>query len=198
MSPKFQFRGLVSRWGSSVFLVASLFVLLNASETGAQTNCAADEFSENIDALLTEVEGPEFPSTSNLDSWSGRRGDIQLGFAEILKLAPNDEARRKATIEALLAAESLSTDSIESARLVGRTRGETRAWTRRVLAGYFSMGVTPEDRKLKSDFITELKKSWDDGQAEHPLKNLPLYEEKATALRDLATFHQSASCDMKP
>ena len=60
------------------------------------------------------------------------------------------------------------------------------------------MGVTPEDRKLESEFITELKESWDDGQAEHPQKNLPLYEEKATVLRDLATFYQSASCDKKP
>lgn len=195
MVPICQFRHLMSQWEAPVFTVVSV-LLLSASDISAQVACPADDFSENIESLLRQVEGPDFSSASNLDSWNQRRGTIQSSFGEIVELASNDVGRRKATIEALLAAESLAVEPSEATRLIGRTRGEVRAWIRRVLAGYYSMGITPEDRKLISaSFITDLQGSWDDTQAEHPQRNLPLYQEKAAALRGRAKYYQSASCD---
>ena len=202
MVQTFRFRGRVWRWGMSVSAVVSVLFLLGCGAGRARAECRetepADEFSQRIDSLLMEVEGSDFPRASNLDSWNQRRGDMKLKFAEILEIASNNVARRKATIEALLAAESLSVKPSESTRLIDSSRGETRPWARKKLTGYSSIGVTPEDRKLGASIITELKESWNDQQTEHPQKNLPLYEEKAAALGDLATFYQSPSCDKKP
>ena len=83
--------------------------------------------NEDVVKLLRTVEGSDFPSDANLESWQERREDIEAAFGEILELSSGDVERRRATVQALLAARSLCASPSES-RLLGRKRrGVARA-----------------------------------------------------------------------
>ncbi len=198
------FRDRVRRWVAPVLGVASLLLVIGATEGAAEgkfrSDCPepepADEFSEKIDSLLMTVEGSDFPSDANLESWHDRGEDIEATFGEMLELSSGDIERRRATVQALLAAGSLCASPSESRLLgTGLERGEVRAWTRQVLKAYSSMGVTAEDRRfVDADLISGFQQSWGDKEADHPQRSLPLYREKAAALRGLATLRPSPSC----
>ena len=191
------FQDLVRRWVAPVFGVASLLLVMGTAEGTVGSDCSdaepADEFSEKIDSLLMTVEGSDFPSDANLESWQERREDIEATFGEILELSSGDVERRRATVQALLAARSLYASPSESRLLgTGLERGEVRAWTRQVLKAYSSMGVTAEDRMfLDAGLISGLQQAWDHQEADDPQRRIAFYQEKAAALRGLATLRPS-------
>ena len=195
------FQDLVRRWVAPVFGVASLLLVVGTAEGTVPSDCSdadpADEFSEKIDSLLMTVEGSDFPSDANLESWQGRREDIDTAFGEILELSSGDVERRKATVQALLVARSLCASPSESRLLgTGLERGEVRAWARQMLKAHSSMRVTAEDRMfVDAGLISGFQRAWDNQEADHPQRSLPLYREKAAALRGLATLRPSPSCE---
>ena len=179
---------------------ALLIILLVANGGCAHSECQevpVDKFSERVSPLLTAVEGPDFPTPTNLATWHERRGDIRASFTEILTLSAGDEARRRAALQALLSAEGLYASDIEAGHTSGSNKGEVRAWARHVMKGYASMGVTPEDKRfVDSSIVYGLEEAWK--SEDHPQRNLPLYQEKAAALRGLASFQRSPLCETKP
>jgi hypothetical protein len=193
MAETFRLRSLRRSWEASVPGVV-LILLLLVTAGGCAQRCAGrgepeDEFSGKIDPLLTEGEGPGFPSAANLDAWQERRGDIEARFGEILELTVDDEERRRAAIHALLAAESLSASKSQASEVTGSEGGEVRAWARFVLRRSASIGVTAEDRRLiDASIIDGLQEAWE--TEDHPQRTLPLYQEKAAALRGLARFRE--------
>jgi hypothetical protein len=87
--------------------------------------------------------------------------------------------------------------SPEEARLLdsGPERGEVRAWARRALRDSSGIGVTAGDRKsVDKAFIGSLQQAWEASEVDHFDRSLPLYREKADALRGLATYRESSSC----
>ena len=189
MVQPFPFRDSM-RWNSSGFAVVCLLCLLVAGSAQSECQEPADEFSEKIDSLLTSVEGPDFPTPANLASWPARNDEIQTAFAEIFALTEGDDDRRGAAIAALLAAEAIARSDWKS----DMELGEARAWSRRVLKDASDTGITAADRKfLYRRLLAELITSLDNQHVEHPERSLPFYQEKATALRDLA----SSSCEKK-
>ena len=197
MAETFRWRDLVSRWDAAVLGVALALFLGVAAGGCAHSECQevpVDEFSAQIDPLLTAVEGPDFPSASNLASWHERRGNIRAKFGEILELTEGNTQRRRAAIHTLVAAESLSASESEATEVTGSEGGEVRAWARHVLKGYASIGVTPADRRLvDAGIIDDLQEAWE--TEDYPQRNLAPYQEKAGALRGLASFRQSPLCE---
>jgi hypothetical protein len=136
--------------------------------------------------LLTEIEGEGFPSDESLAGWHGRKGEIQQKLAMLLKLAGSDPSQRVAVVELILASESMAGDDDDAKRVIERTRGESRAWMRRVLRTYEVFGVTQEDKKaISGDLVTEFRKTWNDVGTPHPKRSLQLYRAKAAQVRQL-------------
>lgn len=166
-----------------------------SAKAGCDAGEPADEFSTKVGPLLSQVEGAGFPDAANLASWSTRQQDIRTRLGQILELSGKDRTRRQAAVEALLAAEALALDDASARRLIDRSRGEVRAWTRRTLNDYAVSGATEADRRLVGPgLITKLKSAWGNVKVEHPMRVLPIYRKYAAALRGLATTGRPASC----
>lgn len=185
---------------AAVLGVTAVFLLLATPGNSARADCGknapADEFSAKVDTLLMEIEGPDFPSDTNLDTWQQRQAQIRENLTALLELTADDAPRRRATVQVLIAAESLSASPSEAQRLgSGPETGEVRAWARHVLKGYAAAGVTRDDlRAVNRAFISTLQDAWADQEASHTRRSLPVYQEKAAALRALATFESSPQC----
>jgi hypothetical protein len=196
-----EFRDGSGNRAAAVLGTAAVILLLGIAGSSARTDCEknvpADEFSAKVDTLLTGIEGPGFPSDANLDTWHQREEQIRENVAELLELTAGDVSRRRATVQFLIVVESMSASPSDSRRLgSGPETGEVRAWARHVLKGYAAAGVTRDDiRAVDRTFISSLQEAWADHEASHTRRSLPVYQAKATALRDLAMFEQSPQCE---
>lgn len=193
-------RNRSERLTTALLGVAAVLLFLadsgGVARAACEKNIPVDEFSAKVDTLLTAIEGPGFPSDANLATWQERKGQIQENVDELLALTAGDAPRRRATVQLLIAVESLSASPSES-RLLGSgpETGEVRAWARHVLKGYAAAGVSREDaRAVDRTFISSLQEAWASQAASHARKTLPVYQAKAAALRELATFEKSPEC----